>query len=44
MKAHWTVRDLVEMPFKPLLFTQEDLMLLYRGLGRDVTSAPLVER
>jgi hypothetical protein len=44
MKAHWTVRDLFEMRYKPLPFTEEDLMLLYRGLGRDLTGTPLVER
>ena len=37
MKAHWTIRDLVEMRYKALPFTEEDLMLLYRGLERDLT-------
>jgi hypothetical protein len=39
MKAHWTGRDLLEMQYKPLPFTTEDLTLLYRGLtaARDMT-------
>jgi hypothetical protein len=44
MKAHWTTRDLFEMRYMPLTFTQEDLMLLYRGLERDLTDSPPVEQ
>ena len=44
MKAHWTTRDLFEMRYMPLTFTQEDLMLLYRGLGRDLTDSPPAEQ
>jgi hypothetical protein len=33
MKPHWSSRDLTEMRYKPLPFTQEDLILLYSGLA-----------
>jgi hypothetical protein len=33
MKPHWNSHDLVQMRYKPLPFTREDLLLLYAGLA-----------
>jgi len=33
MKPHWNNHDLVQMRYKPLPFTEEDLLLLYAGLA-----------
>jgi hypothetical protein len=46
MKAHWSSQDLLDMRYRPLLFSQEDLTLLYRGLTarREVTGTLRVTR
>lgn len=46
MKPHWSSHDLTEMRYKPLPFTQEDLILLYSALAirRDSTDTPTVAR
>ena len=46
MKPHWSSHDLTEMRYKPLPFTQEDLILLYSALAmrRESTDTPTVTR
>jgi hypothetical protein len=46
MKSHWSSRDLREMRYKPLPFTQEDLILLYSALAMRIepTDTPTVMR
>jgi hypothetical protein len=46
MKPHWSSDDLREMRYKPLPFTQEDLVLLYSALSirRESTGTPTMAR
>ena len=46
MKPHWSGHDLMEMRYKPLPFTREDLILLYSALEmrRESTDTPTVAR
>lgn len=46
MKPRWSSHDLAEMRYKPLPFTQEDLILLYSALAmrRELTDTPTVAR
>ena len=46
MKPHWSGHDLTQMRYRPLPFTQEDLILLYSSLSmrRVSTETPTVAR
>jgi hypothetical protein len=46
MKPHWSKDDLLGMRYKPLPFTEEDLVLLYSALSirREPTETPTVAR